>query len=221
LSDLLPAIKALEELEPAVEAFARATGVAGPARELAAWATDLIRYRRAPYQARLLMRAAAKIRASGLPPTAVEDKLLRAVLQDGPMEDDKDMQERWANLLANAAVRTAEVRIMFPRILSELSAGEASIIDRLASLAFDDHDKDLNEAVHELRLNEGIPAASLGGPGLAAVELSLDNLERLGLIRFDVSLYPAGREVQAHVYLTYLGWRFVRACREPPVRPPA
>jgi hypothetical protein len=62
--ELVPAARAIEELEPAVRAFAQATGVLGPVREFAVWATDLIRDRRAPYQARLLMRAAEKIRAS-------------------------------------------------------------------------------------------------------------------------------------------------------------
>jgi hypothetical protein len=103
--ELVPVVKAIEELEPAVEAFAEATGLLGPVRELTAWATDLIRYRRAPHQAKLLIRAAEKIKASGLPSSAVSDRLLRAVLEDGAMEDDEAMQERWANLLANLDCR--------------------------------------------------------------------------------------------------------------------
>lgn len=117
MSDLLPPAKAIEELEPAVQAFAEATGAFGPVREFTAWATDLIRYRRAPHQAKLLMRAAEKIKASGLPPSAVEDKLLRAVLEDGAVEDDEGMQERWANLLANASTNRARVRAAFPAML--------------------------------------------------------------------------------------------------------
>lgn len=47
--ELLPAVKAAQELEPAVQAFAEATGLVGPVRELAMWATGLIRYRRTPH----------------------------------------------------------------------------------------------------------------------------------------------------------------------------
>lgn len=101
--DLVQAAKAAAELEPAVEAFAEATGSLEPVREATGWITDLIRYRRLPHQAKLLMKAAEKVKATGLPPSAVSDKFLRAVLEDGPIEDDEDMQERWANLLANAA----------------------------------------------------------------------------------------------------------------------
>ena len=215
MSDLLPVAQVIAEVEPAIAEFSRATGLAGPVRELATWATDLIRYRRAPYQARLLLRAAEKIKASGLPSSAVEDKLLRAVLEDGPMEDDISMQERWANLLANASVRTAEIRISFPRILSELGPSEAAVLDYLASLTFGDADWDLNDAVHELRLNEGVPHVALSAPGAESTELTLDNLDRLGLVRLDLPLYPAGRDEAAKVFLTYLGWRFVRACQEP------
>lgn len=129
--ELVPVAQAIQEVEPAVQAFAEATGVLGPVQELAAWATDLIHYRRAPYQARLLMGAAEKIRESGLPPSAVPDKLLRAVLEDGPMEDDEDMQDRWANLLANAGIGLASVRAAFPKILSELEPSEATALDIL------------------------------------------------------------------------------------------
>jgi hypothetical protein len=100
--DLLPVAKAIEELEPAVQALAGAAGLLGPVRELAMWATDLIRYRRVPFTAKLLMRAAEKVEKSGCPPCGVDDRLLRAVLEEGAMEDDTSMQERWANLLANA-----------------------------------------------------------------------------------------------------------------------
>jgi Abortive infection alpha len=189
--DLIPAGKAIEELEPAVQAFAEATGVLGPVREFAAWATDLIRDRRAPYQARLLMSAAKKIRESGLPPSAVPDKLLRAVLEDGPMEDDEDMQDRWANLLANAGTSSvAEVRAAFPTILSELEPDEAAILDKVVKNDF------------SLPLKSRLDDADF---------VALANLERLGLVRYDHTP-PLGI---VEVYLNPLGWAFLQACRAP------
>jgi hypothetical protein len=94
--DLVQAAKAAAELEPAVEALAEATGSLEPVRELTGWLTDLIRYKRLPHQAKLLMKAAEQVKETGLPAHAVSDKLLRSILEDGPLEDDESMQElRW------------------------------------------------------------------------------------------------------------------------------
>lgn len=77
------------------------------------------------------MKAAEKVKASGLPAHAVRDKLLRAVVEDGSMEDDEEMQERWATLLANAATDKDEIRLAYPRILAELEPKEALLLERL------------------------------------------------------------------------------------------
>jgi hypothetical protein len=206
--DVVPVAKAIQEVEPAVQAFAEATGVLGPVQELAAWATDLIRYRRAPYQARLLMSAAEKIRESGLPPRAVEDKLLRAVLEDGPMEDDEDMQDRWANLLANAGTGLASVRVAFPKILSELEPVEASAVDMLVEETSFQTFRAERYSLHDLENT----AIRIDG---------LDNLVRLGLLRYTRTMPTTTGEIDDRsatttgAMLTDLGWEFVQACRAP------
>lgn len=207
MTDLVPYAKAVEELEPAVQAFADATGALGPVRELAAWATDLVRYRRAPHQAKLLMRAADKVRASGLPPSAVEDKLLRAVLEDGALEEDEDMQERWANLLANASTTPARIRVVFPKILAELDPAEARFLDGLADGRTDEN---YGEAVEYEPLPSWVPA---GGR---------DNLLRLNLLRelrqredgTSESPVTARGPVVGYVF-TALGWELMKVCRPP------
>jgi hypothetical protein len=191
--ELLPAVKAIEELEPAVQAFAEATGAFGPVREFTAWATDLIRYRRAPHQAKLLMRAAEKIKASGLPPSAVSDRLLRAALEDGAMEDDEAMQERWANLLANAGTGSPIARAAFGRVLSELEPEDAAILDRT-------FERMQTEPVGPLQFRDG-----------AADFVALDNLARLGLADYNEA-YPLS---MVEVSITAWGQTFVRACRAP------
>jgi hypothetical protein len=205
MSDLLPAAKAIEELEPAVQAFAEATGALGPVRELAAWATDLIRYRRAPYQARLLMKAAEKIKASGLPPRAVEDKILRAVLEDGAMEDDPGMQDRWANLLANAGTGTASVRAAFPNILRDLDPADAAILEEFAGRTSAEQFL-VDKFTTTLDKRDGV---------------SLGNLTRLELLR-DIRSMPttlgtiSDREATVDgTVFTEFGWAFVQACQEP------
>jgi hypothetical protein len=207
--DLVQVSKAIAELEPAVVAFDQATGVLGPVREASAWLTTLIRYRRLPHQAKLLMSAAEKIEASGLPPSGVSDKLLRAILEDGPLEDDEDMQDRWSSLLANAATtESAGVRIAFPKILSELEPSEAAVLDEFASRASE-------KSFREKKFSVEKPGE--GGP-LPAI----DNLTRLGLIRLvrKVPTYLGEdwsdeKETISGVKLTKLGWDLVQACRGP------
>ena len=159
------------------------------------------------------MRAAEKIKESGLPPVGVEDKLLRSILEEGPMEDDEDMQERWANLLANAGTSNHKrVRAAFPRILSELEPNEAALLDQFASRASDESFQDKKFSPEE--------------PGERGKMLALDNLNRLGLILYvreiPTTLGSASDEhaTISGVRFTDLGWDFVQACRIPQAAPP-
>lgn len=153
------------------------------------------------------MRAANKVRASGLPPSAVEDKLLRAVLEDGALEEDEDMQERWANLLANASTTPARVRVVFPKILAELDPTEARFLDGLADGRTDEN---YGEAVEYEPLPSWVPA---GGR---------DNLLRLNLLRelrqredgTSESPVTTRGPVVGDVF-TALGWELMKVCRPP------
>lgn len=130
--ELVQGAKAAAELEPAVEAFAEATGALGPVRESTGWLGDVIRAKREAHAAKVFMKATEKIKASGLPAHAVRDKVLRAVVEDGSMEDDEGMQERWATLLANAATdQEDKIKLVYPKILAELEPKEALLLERL------------------------------------------------------------------------------------------
>lgn len=192
--DLVPVANAVAEVEPAMQAFAEATGILGPIQELAQWATDLIRYRRAPHQAKLLKRAAEKIKATGLPASAVPDKLLRIALEDGAMEDDPSLQERWTNLLANAATDPSRVHPAFPRMLSEMDSRDARILDAAHV-----------EETTDVRSQRIARMSSVDNPDWPALE----NLGRLGLI------YNEPATAGGRVYITPLGALFVRACEAP------
>lgn len=212
--DLVQAAKAAAELEPAIEAFAEATGALEPPREVTGWIAAMIRYRRIPHEAKLLMRAAERIKASGLPSHAVPDKTLRAILEDGPLEDDETMQERWANLLFNAATAKAgsSLKIAYPKILAGFESNEAQFLDKL----FD-----------KVPSEDMLPAVTFEwGEILDLVDMAgLYNLERLGLLRWDLSTGANWAEVAEAkvntdgIQLTQLGWAFVAACREPEATP--
>lgn len=206
--ELVQAAKAAAELEPAVEALAEATGALGPVRESTGWITDLIRYKRLPHQAKLMMKAAEKIKATGIPAHAVSDKVLRAILEEGPMEDDENMQERWENLLANAFVgEERSVRIAFPKILSELEPAEAALLDEFASRT---SRKSCLQKKH-----------SVEKPGEGGHRSAIDNLVRLGLLNYTRTLPTTVGSIRddnatiTGVQFTRLGWDFVKACQSP------
>src|SRR5947209_131372 len=61
---------------------------------------DIIRGRRAERQVEVLKRMYRMLDDSGVPPNWVPDKTLVPLLTNASLEDDPDMQERWAALLA-------------------------------------------------------------------------------------------------------------------------
>lgn len=207
--ELVQGAKAAAELEPAIEAFAEATGALESVREATGWLGDMIRYRREAHLAKVLMKAAEKVKESGLPAHAVRDKLLRAVVEDGSMEDDQGMQERWATLLANAATDTKnKIRLAYPKLLAELEPKEALLLERLWEKT-PNPDEEPFETVGYETTNDLVDQAGLY------------NLERLGLLKWIWSTAATwdelsnGQVTLNGVQLTELGWEFVKACNPP------
>jgi hypothetical protein len=205
--ELVQAAKAAAQLEPAVEAFAEATGALGPVRESTGWLGDVIRAKREAHAAKVFMRATEKIKASGLPAHAVRDKVLRAVVEDGSMEDDEEMQERWATLLANAATdQEDKIKLVYPKILAELEPKEALLLERLWEKTPNPAEEPFETVGYETTSD----LVDMAG---------LYNLERLGLLKWIWSTGTTwdelsnGQVTLIGVQLTELGWEFVKACK--------
>jgi hypothetical protein len=197
MDELALALRAAHDVEPAARYFAKAFGDSRLRDLLVDVFDSSFRYRWAPYKARLLMRAAEKVRESGLPPQAMDDRLLFTVLEHGGFEEDADMQERWASLLANSVIGTA-VPPALPEILRQLEPVEARFLDRL----FD---------ADELCVLGDIPGYRELQPR------HLENLQRLGLLKHDGTFLPYGLRDRPHrelsIDMTQLGASLVIACR--------
>jgi hypothetical protein len=191
------AAKAIGE---SVGALAEQSGALGPIRATSEWITSIIHYRHQPALARRMMRAAEKVRATGIPPHAIADKQFRVILEAAAIEDDPSMQERWENLLAHAAVDDdGAVPPSFPAILAELDPLEATMLDGFVnqwgrspvSVGYlPEHELRRWDSLLRLRLIEKIGPESVFG-GLPPM--------------------PAINQVK----VTQLGYELVIACREP------
>ena len=102
----------------------------GPAtRELGGWAGDVVEFMRWKWRAKMLKRAEEIIESAGLTAHDVPLQVLMPILDSGANEDMPEMQERWANLLANAATAAETIPAAYPEILRQLEPIEALSLD--------------------------------------------------------------------------------------------
>ena len=224
----------------AVEGFMNTVGA--PLVELGQWGADYIRLQRWKTQYRIIELAKAFCERRGIDPEAIPLKTLGPLIQYMSLENDPetskdpegaaDMQERWAALLANAAMGEAGVEVMpgFPHILSELTAPEAEILDFLRSRQDESYGRPT--ALDTLMDEAEIEPWSLGvpdDPRYGRFMVQLGNLERQGLCivrRPNKELAEVVRligndlrrvriETNTVVELTELGQAFISACTPP------
>jgi hypothetical protein len=189
--------------------------LAPPTRELGQYFADRMRIFRAPTAIRAMETAHAQIEASALPKQPVEPRVLVPVLEGASLEEDIDLIDRWAGLIATAAT-TGDTLPAFADILGQITPEEARMLDFMYDNA---------EPVPVLdEQTLGVDKEALRSASGLAPEpylVRVQNLHRLELI---VQLTTGGLEPvrgfrgwgpMGSVGLTALGEHFVRACRGP------
>ena len=93
---------------------------------------DRLRLLRFQLQVRLLRKAEEIAQAEGFPRKAINGKVLFSLLQAADLEDNNDMQERWASLLASAinANNKTVLEPSFIEILKQLTPSHAYLLER-------------------------------------------------------------------------------------------
>ncbi len=76
-------------------------------------------------------KAKEKIEKSKLPTKPISLKLQQNFLANISLEEDKNLQERWANMLANALTGKIEIEVNYIKILSELSEFDVHILNEI------------------------------------------------------------------------------------------
>lgn len=184
---------------------------------IAIW-TDKLRYVRWERQMALMQLANAKLAQLGLPhPTqAIPLKLAIPLIQEGSMEEDDYLQERWANLLVNAANASSgiEVRTTYIGMLRDMTSLDVQILSAIYSLPYElalerqvwtgdlPRSARIIEVKEEPKLNDVVLPTE--------VTLSLENLRRLGCVASVTGFY--GGTFHGRILPTTLGHAFVRAC---------
>jgi hypothetical protein len=210
-----------EALKKESEGFLKAV-YGEPARALGGLFTDKINKRRHANLIKITVEAKRKLAGAGVSPKEVPLKIIHPMLEAASLEEDPDMQTRWANLLAKAADQRAEaLPPSFPRILAEMSSREARFLDGVydqlsqssikTKLAFT---KPLHRSgLFDAYMNVGLLSAE-------AFSVDIDSLLRFRLIGaeappLDRDDFLRGEPVEDNeMYrLTALGLLFVKTCK--------
>lgn len=183
---------------------------------------DSVKVWRLKRQIRLLQEVKRIIDQSGKDIKPIATRLFFPVLDAASIEDDDEMQTRWASLLANEATDVGSVHPSFIDVLRQLAPDDAQLLDKLCDWC--DRHKTRKLIPGEIRDSDREMSCIFKSSGD-----SLGNLVRLGLIESEYEMpddsprlrIAGGQAYMAPVYLkswyelTDFAVGFVRACRAP------
>ncbi len=141
--------------------------------ELGQTLADFMRFARAKNWIRMFEKSASMLNRAGFQAKPVNLKLLVPILDKSGLEDDEDLQTKWAGLLASAAAGN-DVHSAYPTILGQLEGTEARILDYF----YYERARSWNHAMTEPKIekmNEEL------GISVTQFHRSMQNLIRLGL----------------------------------------
>jgi hypothetical protein len=144
-------------------------------------------------------------------------------LEKASVEEEADLQEKWAALLANAAIDESSVLPAYPHILGSLSRLDAKVLRNLARSG------STSKPILVQNLDPKYHTYEHDGPLLEAqYQVRLENLHRMGLVYPIMLPYQRGYEGEEgviiptsgkvqykNVGITELGRAFLIACTPP------
>jgi hypothetical protein len=192
--------------------------ISGPLEQGVGIFEDKLKYLRWERQTRYMQRAQEFLKLAGLdsPTRAVPIKLAIPLMQGASLEEDNQLQDRWAALLVNAANVSypVEIRRSYAVILEQLTPLDAQILDAIYRLPFE-ASQHAGIATAELPVLARVIAEDEKELPLPSEEIviSLSNLARLGCIRPGMTW--GGGESYSRINPTVAGKAFMQACRVP------
>jgi Abortive infection alpha/Protein of unknown function (DUF2806) len=178
-------------------------------------------------QIRLLQEVKRLLDQSGRDIKPIATRLFFPVLEAASIEDDDEMQTRWAALLANEATNIGSVHPSFIEMLKQLAPGDARLLDKLYDHCVKRHTQTVTPWVDQISVAERDRRLAAG----ESPEEEFDNLVRLGLVVSSYELLAERTEfilpdrktravgskpkLKEDYILSDLAVRFVKVCRAP------
>jgi hypothetical protein len=194
----------------------------GPAAtEVGLSLSDSLKVWRFKRQIRLLQEVKRLLDQSGQDIKPIATRLFFPVLEAASIEDDDEMQTRWAALLANEAISVGSVHPSFIDILKQLAPGDARLLDRISDSCTSTNTHTIQWWMISPRSQPEQRERDQGAIG---------NLVRLGLVVTDYDLVDTNRQLKivgGHAQLlstpklkendtlSDVAVRFVQVCRAP------
>lgn len=204
--------------------------IQGPLEQAAGIWTDKLKYVRWEQQIDLMNRANAKMAEVGLdnPSQPLPLKLAIPILQEGSMEDEEFLRDRWANLLVNAANGNSGVKVqpMFVSMLKDMTSLDIQNLTAIFAVPIPADAVDIYVWPGDLPSSARVMDTTNDKADAAVnfmseeVVLSLANLMRLGCITTGLA-YSGGRFDVGCIVTLPLGRAFVDACTLQSKRPNA
>lgn len=168
-------------------------------------------------QIKIILKAKKFLEGKGIEPSKVLPKTIVSILDNGSLEEDDNMQNKWAALLANVADVNQRYSFgtSFSEILKELSPLEVKILDTMFDEAYNNTNPNKVEILFDkekICQNFNIDEIQF--------EIIADNLFRLNLCQPPASFggvkigdYPVQLRTYKLIGFTQLGYEFVKSCR--------
>jgi hypothetical protein len=193
--------------------------IAGPAAdELGLILRDKVREYRFRRQLRFFTKLKQLCADADIKPKAVNFPLLMDILDRASMEPDDELQDLWANLLANAADPNYKglITVTFPDILKHLSKEEAVLLDHMYEFRQSQPAEVLAEKWRKADIKTQRYVDPIYEDNLKRLGLILDTDEATGFVTYSDSSTPPFRYPPKRTFhLTALGTAFVKACTTP------
>lgn len=179
-----------------------------PAKQVGYLLADQVKYYRRTNLIKMLKKAEVFCKKEGVNPKLVPKSFSSALFEAAQHQDDEDLQNRWASLLANA-VNGHQVHPSYISILRDLTSVEVKVLEYLYKRYSSTQEKKIykseceNLIINELKsINKDVDPSS--------INLILGNLFRLNLVRLVVSAMSSDHQPKCD--LSDFAIDFIRAC---------
>ena len=177
--------------------------------------TDTIRFWRWKNQVNIIKKVKQIVDDSKLEKKQIPLKILLPIMENSSLEEEEIIQNKWANILANAITASRDIKPNYVEILKELSVIEVVILDKLfdESNKESDYDKRRQMQFSKQAISKNFNLSS------EQADLIIENLYRLNLCQapagHGIAVGPhkfALRTTEVFEFTTF-GYHFVRASK--------